>query len=165
MTLLHEVSQTALAAAVLTLGLVMLLQLRAIARLRRSMEAGLARVFEQLDRQQSIEAQALASSAPAQPAASIRPPPAERHAAEELTPQAPARAYTNATALASHGLRPEEIATRCGLPAGEARLLASLASARKRRAQTDQVVETGKPAADASVAAQPARRAVFAVKA
>ena len=47
--LLHEVSQTALAAAVLTLGLVILLEIRSFARLRRMMDINLARVFEQLE--------------------------------------------------------------------------------------------------------------------
>ena len=46
--LLHDVSQTALAAAVLTLGLVILLELRSFARLRRSVDINLGRVFEQL---------------------------------------------------------------------------------------------------------------------
>ncbi|MFI4869807.1 MAG: DUF2802 domain-containing protein [Steroidobacterales bacterium] len=163
MIVLHEVSQTALAAAVLTLGLVILLELRSIVRLRRTMDAGLARVFEQLDlvrldAQQSLEAQAHVCVAPAP----VGPPapalPAERPAAEDLAAQPPGiNAYTSAATLASHGLRPEEIATRCGLPAGEARLLASMASARKRRAQSAQV-EVGNAAADASVAAEPARR-------
>ena len=43
--LLHDVSQTALAAAVLTLGLVILLELRSIARLRRTVDINLGRVF------------------------------------------------------------------------------------------------------------------------
>ncbi len=171
MMVLHEVSQTALAAAVLTLGLVVLLELRAIARLRRSMDGGLARIFEQLDlvrsdTQQSLEAQAYADVAPAQAAApTVRALPAERPADEGVDAPAPAiNVYTSAATLASHGLRPEEIATRCGLPAGEARLLASLASARKRRAEAGQVVEAGNPAADAS-AAQSARRMAGPVKA
>jgi hypothetical protein len=167
--LLHDVSQTALAAAVLALGLVILLELRSIARLRRTLDTGLARVFEQLDlvrsdTHQSIEAQAQASMAPAH----IRPPApalsAERPVVEDVAAQPPAiNAYTSAATLASHGLKPEEIATRCGLPAGEARLLASLASARARRAQSGQFeagqVKASHPAADAGVAAEPARRA------
>jgi len=42
--LLHDVSQTALAAAVLTLGLVILLALRSFTRLRRSVDINLGRV-------------------------------------------------------------------------------------------------------------------------
>jgi len=41
--------------------------------------------------------------------------------------------YAAAAALASTGMQPEEIAQRCGLAAGEARLLASLAAARLGR--------------------------------
>jgi hypothetical protein len=44
-------------------------------------------------------------------------------------------AYENAGALAAQGLDPAQIAARSGLPAGEARLLVSLASARARREQ------------------------------
>ena len=47
--LLHDVSQTALAGAVLTLGLVMLLEIRSFARLRRMVDINLSRVFEQHD--------------------------------------------------------------------------------------------------------------------
>jgi len=156
---LHEVSQTALAAAVLILGLVMLLELRSIARLRRSMDAALARVFEQLDLLRSDTQQSLA--APAHASVAHAGPPAGALPAEDLAAQPPAiNAYTSAATLASHGLQPEEIATRCGLPAGEARLLASLASARKRRAQGGQA-----EAADASAAAEPARRAAVPGKA
>jgi hypothetical protein len=167
--LLHDISQTALAAAVLALGLVILLELRSIARLRRTLDAGLARVFEQLDlvrsdTHQSIEAQAQASVAPSQLSPPAAAPSAERPAAEDVAATAPTvNAYTSAATLASHGVKSEEIATRCGLPAGEARLLASLASARARRAKSDQLeaghAKVGPTGADADVAAQPARRA------
>ena len=67
MTWLHDASQAALAAAVMTLGLVMLLELRSIARLRRAVDCNLARVFEQLDllrfeNQQLLEAQTYGGS-------------------------------------------------------------------------------------------------------
>jgi uncharacterized protein DUF2802 len=171
---LHEVSQTALAAAVLTLGLVVLLELRAIARLRRSMDGGLARIFEQLDlvrsdTQQSLEAQAYADVAPAQAAPTVRALPAERPADEGVAAPAPAiNVYTSAATLASHGLRPEEIATRCGLPAGEARLLASLASARKRRAQAEPAqpaTEQPRSATTDAGAAELARRLAGSIRA
>jgi len=45
----HEISQGALAAAVATLGVVILLELRSIARLRRAVDGHLSRLFEQLD--------------------------------------------------------------------------------------------------------------------
>jgi hypothetical protein len=73
----HEISQSALAAAVAILGLVILLELRSIARLRSLVDGHLTRVFEQLDllrleravepatRAASIAAPASAPSAPA----------------------------------------------------------------------------------------------------
>jgi hypothetical protein len=45
-----------------------------------------------------------------------------------VAPPIDANAYQSATTLAAHGVKPEEIAARSGLPAGEARLLASLAA-------------------------------------
>jgi hypothetical protein len=164
--LLHDVSQTALAAAVLTLGLVMLLELRSFNRLRRSVDINLGRVFEQLEMlraesRKMLDAQAVAQ-AQAQAAALLAAPvvapsralagerqtierplaaaaPIERAAVEStaldfvVAPPIDNEAYLNANTLAARGLTPEEIAARCGLPAGEARLLASLASARGRR--------------------------------
>ena len=67
MMLLHEVSQTALAAAVLILGLVILLEIRSFARLRRMVDINLGRVFEQLEllraeSRQMLEAQAKAAA-------------------------------------------------------------------------------------------------------
>jgi hypothetical protein len=167
MMLLHDVSQTALAGAVLTLGLVMLLELRSFNRVRRSLDINLGRVFEQLEMlraesRKMLEVQSLAQ-AQAQAAALLAAAPVvapsralagERQTIERsLVPAAPVErpaveptaldfvvappidndAYLNASTLAARGLTPEEIAARCGLPAGEARLLASLASARGRR--------------------------------
>jgi hypothetical protein len=163
--LLHDVSQTALAAAVLTLGLVILLELRSFKRLRRSVDINLGRVFEQLEMlraesRKMLEAQAQAVrapralapakttaverqtlerslSAPAPAAAPVQRPVVEPTALDFLVaPPIDSNAYLNASALAAHGLAPAEIAARCGLPAGEARLLASLASARVRRDPT-----------------------------
>src|SRR5580658_653648 len=157
--LLHEVSQTALAAAVLTLGLVILLEIRSFARLRRMVDINLSRVFEQLEllrgeSRQLLEAQAqaalraAAAVAPAKPVLVERetlerplvvPPTLERAPVEPtaldfvVAPPIDTNAYQSATTLAAHGVKPEEIAARSGLPAGEARLLASLAAARARR--------------------------------
>jgi hypothetical protein len=89
----------------------------------------------------------------------VAPPTLERPAAERPAPEptaldfvvAPpidADAYLNATAMAARGLTPAEIAARCGLPAGEARLLASLATARARRD------EAAKATADPAAAAR-----------
>jgi hypothetical protein len=162
--LLHEVSQTALAAAVLTLGLVILLEIHSFARLRRMMDINLSRVFEQLEllrgeSRQLLEAQAqaalraAAAVAPAKPVLVDRetlerplavPPTLERAPVEPtaldfvVAPPIDTNAYQSATTLAAHGIKPEEIAARSGLPAGEARLLASLAAARARRDEAAQ---------------------------
>ena len=170
--LLHEVSQTALAAAVLTLGLVILLEIRSFARLRRMMDINLSRVFEQLEllrgeSRQLLEAQAqaalraAAAVAPAKPALVERetlerplavPPTLERAPVEPtaldfvVAPPIDTNAYQSATTLAAHGVKPEEIAARSGLPAGEARLLASLAAARARR---DEAAQAASPASGA----------------
>src|ERR1700727_803822 len=87
MMLLHDVSQTALAAAVLTLGLVMLLELRSFNRLRRSVDINLGRVFEQLEmlRAESrtmLEAQAQAAAAAAPVVVSSGAVAAERQTME-----------------------------------------------------------------------------------
>jgi len=106
----HEISQSALAVAVATLGLVILLELRSIARLRRAVDEHLARLFEQLDllrfeSQQIMEAQERVPATVASPAA------------QAPTPPAPANAGYGAPAP---------------LGAGEARLLAALTAARTR---------------------------------
>ena len=46
---LHDASVTALAAAVVTLGVVIMLELRSVLRLRHVLDQQLSRVFEQLD--------------------------------------------------------------------------------------------------------------------
>jgi hypothetical protein len=173
----------------LTLGLVVLLELRSFNRLRRSVDINLGRVFEQLEMlraesRQMLEAQAKAAVRIPPVVASAQPDPTERQVLERplvarptlerpvverpaveptaldfvVAPPIDADAYLNASAMAARGLAPAEIAARCGLPAGEARLLASLASARTRR-------ETAaRPAADAADPADPAN-AVNAVNA
>jgi hypothetical protein len=177
--LLHDVSQTALAAAVFTLGLVMLLEMRSFNRVRRSVDINLGRVFEQLEMlraesRQMLEVQAKAQAALRSPpvVGPARPEPAEmlerplvaaptleraapeRSAVEPtaldfvVAPPIDADAYLKATAMAARGLAPAEIAARCGLPAGEARLLASLATARTRREAP------AKPPADTEEAAE-----------
>jgi hypothetical protein len=165
--LLHDVSVTALAAAVLVLGLVMLLEIHCFSRLRRMVDINLSRVFEQLEllraeSRQMLEAQAQAVLrmapvvAPAKPVLVERqtlerplaaPPTLERPAVEPtaldfvVAPPIDTNAYQSASTLAAHGVKPEEIAARSGLPAGEARLLASLAAARARRDEAAQAAE------------------------
>lgn len=140
MTWLHDASQAALAAAVMTLGLVILLELRSIARLRRAVDCNLARVFEQLDllrfeTQQLIEGQtygvapgvmrtAAGSSAAAAPSA---------HAASAPSAAAARPTVRPASAAADGGATAPSPAA---LPAGEARLLATLAAARANRGVT-----------------------------
>jgi hypothetical protein len=124
---LHEISQSALAAAVVTLGLVILLELRSIKVLKRSMDNNLGRVFEQLDllrfEQQPEERDSRERALPVRKATAAT-------ATLPSAPPAAGNAYVAAATLASTGMRPEEIAQRCGLAAGEARLLTALAAAR-----------------------------------
>jgi hypothetical protein len=125
---LHEISQSALAAAIVALGLVILLELRSIKMLRRSMDSNLGRVFEQLDLMRFEQQPAEASSAKAGAGRALAPATTAAAAGP-----AAGNAYAAAAALASSGMQPHEIAQRCGLAAGEARLLASLAAARTGR--------------------------------
>jgi Protein of unknown function (DUF2802) len=128
---MHELSQSALAVAIVVLGVVIMLELRSIRSMKRTLDGHLARVFEQLDLLR------LDHSSPIQDVADARPMPV---AVPVLAPVSTAGAspYAAATVLASSGMCAEEIARRCGLAAGEARLLASLAAAKSsRREQTD----------------------------
>jgi hypothetical protein len=129
---IHAISQSSLAAAVSILGLVILLELRSIKMLRRALDAQLGRVFEQLDmmRFESQQPVRLDSRAPQVRAAQDA---AGAGASPSLEPVLGGNAYAAAAALASTGMSSEEIARRCGLGAGEARLLASMAAARSRR--------------------------------
>jgi hypothetical protein len=115
MAWVHEISQSALAAAVAILGLVILLELRSIARLRSLVDSHLTRVFEQLDllrleREQPVEAQLRAVE------------PATRPTAAEARTAGPG----------GNGTAPYSAPA---LGAGEARLLAALAAARARIAR------------------------------
>jgi hypothetical protein len=125
---LHEISQSALAAAVVTLGIVILLELRSIKLLRRSMDAHLGRVFEQLDLMRFDKQPDDTNSGE-----SLQPRTAAPVTAGATASPVGNNSYAAAAALASTGMQPEEIAQRCGLAAGEARLLASLAAARLGR--------------------------------
>src|ERR1700684_1245133 len=85
MMLLHDVSQSALAGAVLTLGLVILLELRSFDRVRRSVDSTLGRVFEQLEMLRAESRTMLEAQAQAQGAAAALPAvlPSARAAAGE----------------------------------------------------------------------------------
>jgi hypothetical protein len=147
---LHDASVTALAGAVVTLGVVIMLELRSVMRLRHVLDQQLSRVFEQLDllrfeTHQLLEGQqsgsaptrsvsmASAPSAEAIPTAPTPRPSLSVVASASAAPVAPAAVYQNAAALAASGASSREIAERLGLAAGEARLLSSLAQARARR--------------------------------
>jgi hypothetical protein len=159
---LHDVSQAALAAAVIVLGVVILLELRSVVKLRSSVDRSLARVFEQLDllrfeSQQLLEAH-LQSQPPAQQSRESQPGPQSvtparavsptgstapvlteaLRAATIVSPATPAtgEGYHGAATLAARGLTAQELIERCGLATGEARLLASLAEARARSLRT-----------------------------
>jgi len=113
MGLVHEISQSALAAAVAILGLVILLELRSIARLRSLVDGHLTRVFEQLDLLR-LGSQQLAET--------------NERAAVPATRIASTAASNPGSGVAS--------CTQPALGAGEARLLAALTAARTR-AQLD----------------------------
>jgi hypothetical protein len=98
---IHEVSQSALAAAVATLGVVILLELRSIVRLRRAMDTHLARVFEQLDllRTENRPSTAPASEPQAAPPAAVAySPPIGGGEARLMASLAAARARQGRTA-------------------------------------------------------------------
>jgi len=116
---MHDLSQAALAGAVLTLGLVIMLELRSIVRLRRLVDGHLTRVFEQLDllrfeNQQLLEAQ---SRTPRESA-----PVRERGEKAE---------HLDAARDAARDLTREPGIDRA-LATGEVRLLAAMAAARAK---------------------------------
>jgi hypothetical protein len=138
----HDVSVSALATAVVMLGVVVLLELRSVVQLRHVTDKQLGRVFEQLDllrfeTQRLLECQ----EAPVTPAAAMRP-------AVRPRPVAPTVALPVADSVATTATRSAPVIPDAPLPAaptrelvdrhvlssGEARLLSSLAQARARRA-------------------------------
>ena len=116
----HDVSIAALAVAVVTLGVVMLLELRALAALRRNVDGHLARVFEQLDLIRFDHVQLLEAHARIAGAMAVAAP------AERIVPTASSPSTAPSAALSTPAIA-----------AGEARLLASLAEARARRAAAE----------------------------
>lgn len=119
----HELSQSALAAAVAVLGCVILMELASIARLRRAMDSRLQRVLDQLDQlrsenQRLMEAHERASGGDSRALA----PPAAESAVMAPAPTLVVPAYTPPP-----------------LGSGEARLLAALSAARARLERPDEV--------------------------
>jgi hypothetical protein len=154
---MHDVSVAALAAAVATLGAVMLLELRTLARLRSSVDRNLARVFEQLDLLRLDQAELRDLPEPHSVQARLRDNPEKlreslaadvreqlhRLLHESRLPRSGSSEQDAIAPVANSGgidgrsdawiatLAP---ADRDPLAAGEARLIASLAEARARRA-------------------------------
>ncbi|MFO1401139.1 MAG: hypothetical protein U1F06_06450 [Steroidobacteraceae bacterium] len=128
----YDWSEAALAAAIVALALVLVLELRSTQRLRRVVGLELGRIFEQLDlvrfeNQQLLEQRVGEAPAGAPPIPVACVPAAGRAAAD----------YGVAAQLAAAGADAAEIASRAGLGSGEARMLAALQSARSRRASRD----------------------------
>jgi hypothetical protein len=128
---IHEISQSALAAAVLTLGVVILLELHSISRLRRSVDANLQRVFEQLDllrfeSQQHEEMPVPSARAKStETIAGVRRLPA-------VMPTLPAAQVAGSLTRTPDASSVSDGSGGRGLGAGEARLLASLTAARAK---------------------------------
>jgi hypothetical protein len=128
----YDWSEAALAAAILALALVLVLELRSTQRLRSLVGQELARIFEQLDlvrfeNQQLLEQRSAAAPHPLPAVPVVSVPPAERATAD----------YGVAARLAAAGADAAEIVARSGLAGGEARMLAALQSARSRRTQQE----------------------------
>jgi hypothetical protein len=139
MLLLHPdwtfIGQLALPASLLLLAASLLLLTLALARQRRQHGGDLARIFEQLDLLRFDAQQAAAAPASVVPFA----PPARSTAASAVAAPAGAAAaygasdYYAAAQLAARGSSAVEIAGRCGIVNGEARVLVALQQARARR--------------------------------
>lgn len=130
----HDLSQSALAAAVLLLGLVLLLELRCVVQLRRTVDRDLARVFEQLDllrfeNQQLLEVTGERQVVPT--GGAVDGATATTALAAAVPPSAPAAPLAASAAGPAAG--PFAGGEPASLPSGEAKLLASLAEARARR--------------------------------
>jgi hypothetical protein len=156
---LHDIPLSALAAAVATLGVVIWLELRSIRQLRRSVDINLARVFEQLEilraeSRQLLQAQALAQRAAERAAPVVTPakqPAAERQTLDRpLTGSEPTLDYVGPPSAEVPVYDAGSTAAR-SLPAGEARLLASLAAARARLEQANETDATPEGAAPGEV--------------
>ncbi len=143
MNWIHDVSQAALAGAVLTLGLVILLELRSIKRLRRLVDGHLARVFEQLDLLRYENQQLLETRTPGASNTGTA-----RGAERRSRSISVASRNTTDTLAVPTPARPtpaREVSPTAPLAAGEARLLASLAAARARRELPESLVAGSVP--------------------
>ncbi|HWG75705.1 MAG TPA: hypothetical protein VN660_02815 [Steroidobacteraceae bacterium] len=149
----HDISVSALAAAVIMLGVVLLMELRCVLRMRQVVDNQLGRVFEQLDllrfeTQQLLEGQHCIDSRDSTAVARIREA-ALAPVLKPVAPTVPVAALSVASAPGAQGTASQQAApapatvtpaaalrpAAHGVTSGEARLLASLAQARSRRAQ------------------------------
>ncbi|HEX4377867.1 MAG TPA: DUF2802 domain-containing protein [Steroidobacteraceae bacterium] len=126
---IHAISESALALAILILGVVIMLELRSIRSMKRNLDTHLARVFEQLDLLRLDQSAGQSAQEPLR----IVPVPVAAVAPLASLASSGSNPYATAAAMASSGMGADEIARRCGLAAGEARLLASLAAAKSGR--------------------------------
>ena len=108
------------------LGATTLLHVALLRGLRRRTACALERIFEQLDLLR-LDAMEHASAAPVS-----RAPQTARHAPSDAG-SAESADYRAATRLAERGTSIQEIAERCGLASGEARVLLALQQARAQR--------------------------------
>ena len=122
------IGSLALPTSLVLLAASLLLLSRALAGQRHALRGELARIFEQLD---LLRFDAQQSALVAAPAAAA-PPPALRAAGTGL--DRGAGDYNAAAQLAARGSSAAEIAGRCGIVNGEARVLVALQQARARRA-------------------------------
>lgn len=126
-------------ASLLLLAASLCLLARMLVRERRASRAALARIFEQLDLLRFDAQQSGAATAPAAASRSAAPPP-ELPVLSKLA-QRPDGAgsiisdYYTAAQLAARGASAAEIAERCGIVSGEARVLVALQQARARRSE------------------------------
>lgn len=137
MNWIHEISQTALAASVATLGLVILLELRSIARLRRAVDGHLARLFEQLDLMRFESQQLQEKQVSTLPAFVPGPAPSTALTAASSPVPVPAKIPVKDSAsilAASSAVATYHAPQAPALVGGEARLLAALTAARARLA-------------------------------
>ena len=128
------INTTMVLAALVALMLPLMMQVR---RLRRQSERDLQRIFEQLDLMR-LDAQEQLAEACVRTSVPTLPQRAASVQEVRGTPVAPGGAgtvdYRAAARLAERGTSIREIAARCGLASGEARVLVALKQARARQA-------------------------------
>jgi hypothetical protein len=128
--MIQDISQTALALAVLSLGVVVAFELRSLGRLRRTLNLDLQRLFEQLDLvrfdgQQLAEAQQQSARAPQRTAVAL--PVVQGSVAAD---------YAAVSQLAVRPPATADVARRTRLAAGEERVLVALQKLRNERGST-----------------------------